>query len=292
MDTQQKVWFITGTSAGFGKRLVHVVLARGDLVIATVRRREDLNVPEADRARVHVLVLDLQESMESIQKKADEALAVWGRIDVLVNNAGSAYKTLTQEASLETAVNQFQTNFFGAFKVTNAILPSMRMRRSGQLVFIGSRSVFNANGNAQLRGLYAASKAAFHSLAETYAAELQALNVKVMIVAPGAFRTENILKTPITAEYPFAEFDGIRAAATKFEELALASPGDPQKAMELLADVVRGEGQAKGRPVPRWLFLGNVTYDCVRTKCKEWGQALDDWEDVAKNLDFDKEPEE
>ncbi|KAH9951015.1 NAD-P-binding protein [Amylocystis lapponica] len=258
MGAQQKVWFITGTSSGFGKRLVHVVLARGDLVIATVRRREDLDVPEADRARVHVLVLDLLESEESIQKKADEALAVWGRVDVLVNNAGFGGKTLIQEASPETVLKQFHINVFGAFKVTNAILPSMRRRRSGLLVFIGSRSVFQAN--TPLGGLYIASKAAFHSLAETYEAELQALNVKVMIVAPGAFRTETIRKTP--------------------------------KAVELLADVVRGEGQATGRPVPRWLFLGNIAYDRVRTKCKEWEQALDDWEDVAKDLDFDKEPEE
>ncbi|KAH9947180.1 NAD-P-binding protein [Amylocystis lapponica] len=287
MDAQQKVWFITGTSSGFGRRLAHIALARGDLVIATVRRREDFDVPEANRERVHVLVMDVTEGEKSIQQKVNEALAVWGRIDVLVNNAAAGSKILLQEASPETVSNQFQINVLGAFNVTNAILPSMRKRRVGQLVFMGSRAAFR--GNTPLGGLYIASKAALHTLAETYAAELRPFDVKVMIVAPGSFRTENVFETPVTADHPVGELDQLRTiAAKRFDELAHEAQGDPQKAMELLADVVRGEGQAKGRPMPRWLFMGSATYDAVQTKCEEWGQALNEWADTAKDLDYDK----
>lgn len=154
-----------GTSSGFGKRLVKSILARGDYVIATVRALDRFQIPLSDeeRCRVHVLVFDLADTYENIQKLAAKAAGLWGRIDVLVNNAGVAPKSLLEELGCvvprtpwvfhdteentwlrreSTLSSAFQTNFFGVLNLTNAILPYMRAQRSGTVVFMGSRSVF------------------------------------------------------------------------------------------------------------------------------------------------------
>ncbi|KAH9947179.1 NAD-P-binding protein [Amylocystis lapponica] len=283
----QKVWFITGTSSGFGARLVKQVLARGDLVIATVRRREDFKVPDVDWARVRVLVLDLSDTEERIQSVVDEALSAWGRIDVLVNNAGFNIKGALEELAPPRALAQFQTNVFGTMTLTNAILPQMRERRSGAVVFIGSRTAFD--GEKPLIGLYVASKAAIHTLGETYSTELRAFNVNVCIAVPGAFRTENVHSGSLTVDRHDPAYDALRdETAAAYKKVSAHARGDPTKAMALLVDAVRGEGKARGRPLPLWLFLGNVTYTFVREKCALWNRALDEWEDVAKDLDFDE----
>ncbi|KAH9947207.1 NAD-P-binding protein [Amylocystis lapponica] len=283
----QKVWLITGTSSGFGARLVHLVLARGDLVIATVRRREDFQVPDVDWTRLRVIVLDLADTEEHIRGAVDQALSPWGRIDVLVNNAGFNIKGIVEELAPLRALAQFQTNVFGTMTLTNAVLPQMRDRRSGTVVFIGSRTAFDAE--KPISGLYVASKAAIHVLGETYSAELRAFDVGVCIAVPGAFRTENVHNGSVTADRRAPAYDAVRdESIAVFKKLAVQARGDPTKAMALLVDVVRGEGPARGRPLPMWLFLGNVTYTFVRQKCEQWTRALDEWEDVAKDLDFDE----
>ncbi|PCH40733.1 NAD(P)-binding protein [Wolfiporia cocos MD-104 SS10] len=288
IDYNRKVWFITGTSSGFGKRLVASVLARGDYVIATVRNLRSFTLPDGDRTRLRILVLDVSDSMEIVQKTVDEALSFWGRIDVVVNNAGYGVKTILEEGGALMAMQQFQTNIFGVMNVTNAILPHMRERRSGTIVMMGSRSVWKAD--TPLGGFYIASKAAVHALGETYATELASFNVRVMICAPGAFRTENVHNVPYTANVHIPAYDALREGAmSSFQAVSKHARGDPAKAMEVLVDVVRGEGAAKGRELPLYLMLGNVTYTHVREHCDRLLKTLDEWEDVAKELDFDPE---
>ncbi|KAL6307085.1 NAD(P)-binding protein [Sparassis latifolia] len=286
MEQVNKVWLITGTSSGFGKRLVASVLARGDRVIATVRNLKNAPIPlDSQRSRLHVLVLDVASSADKIQRTVEAALAVWGRIDVLVNNAGTGAKGMLEEVSPSTALAQFQTNVFGVMNVTNATLPHMRSRRSGTVVIIGSRSVWKTGPTV---GMYVASKAAVHALGETYAAELRPLGVRVMVVAPGAFRTENIHSAPITAERRIPAYDGTRAAMQAvFRDVAVNAPGDPAKAMELLVDVVKGEGAARGHEMPLYLMLGGVTFSDVRVHQKKVSACLDGWEGVASDLNFD-----
>ncbi|KAI0920829.1 hypothetical protein AcW1_005005 [Taiwanofungus camphoratus] len=286
MEAGQKIWFITGTSSGFGKRLAALVLARGDYVIATVRRLDCCPQVDADQSRLRILVLDVSDSIENVQATMDEALSIWGRIDVVVNNAGYGMKAMIEEGGSVAALTQFQTNLFGAINVTNAILPHMRKRRSGTVLFMGTRSVWNAGTPAI--GFYASSKAALHGVAETYAAELAQFNVRIMIVAPGAFRTENVHSVPYTMNTHVPDYDEVREdTMAHFREIGKKATGDPAKAMELVVDVVRGEGKAKGREMPLYLFLGNVTYVHVRAHCEMLLQTMDAWEDVAKDLDFD-----
>ncbi|CDO77189.1 hypothetical protein BN946_scf184747.g2 [Trametes cinnabarina] len=211
-----KIWLVTGTSSGFGKRLVLSILARGDCVIATARNLEKLRAtfPAAERSRLHLLQLDVSDSAEVVQQRVREALAVWGRIDVVVNNAGYGVKAVLEEGGSLAALTQFQTNVFGVLNVTNAVLPHMRERRSGTVVIIGSRSAWRPEVSPA--GFYAASKAAVHgerhlrsssplpshltdalrhlppAIGETYASELRPFGIRVLIVAPGAFRTEGV----------------------------------------------------------------------------------------------------
>ncbi|KAI0920223.1 hypothetical protein AcV5_010023 [Taiwanofungus camphoratus] len=286
MQSSQKVWFITGTSSGFGKRLVASVLARGDCVIATVRRPEDFPLTDVDESRVHVLVLDVTDKAENIQGKVNEALHIWGRIDVLVNNAGYAPKALLEEGGSAAALAVFQVNVFGLINVTNAVLPHMRERRSGTLVFLGSRSVWKAD--TVMTGFYIASKAAVHSLGETYSAELAQFGVRVLVFSPGAFRTENVHTAPYLMNSRIPAYDAFREAALEdFRNRWSRPKGDPAKAMELLVNVVRGEVDAQGRDLPLVLPIGNPTYAAARAHCETLQQTMDAWEDVAKDLDFD-----
>ncbi|KZT05083.1 NAD-P-binding protein [Laetiporus sulphureus 93-53] len=287
-DPEQKVWFITGTSSGFGRRLVTLVLARGDYVIGTVRRAEDFQVSvfETDRTRLHVIVLDLKDEKATMQEKVREAVSVWGRIDVLVNNAAWAPKSLLEEGGTSFVLDLFQTNVFGVLNLTNAVLPYMRERKSGTVVFFGSRSVWKAD--TILTGHYIATKGAIHALAETYAAELEPFNVRVVLAAPGGFRTENIHTAPIISEHQMSAYDDLRETELAiYHERWRQAPGDPVKAMELLIDVVKKEGKAEGREIPFYLILGSPTYEAARAHCGRLLQVMDQWEDVAKDLEFD-----
>ncbi|THH29870.1 hypothetical protein EUX98_g4307 [Antrodiella citrinella] len=290
VQIQPKVWLVTGTSSGFGKRLVASILARGDRVIATARSIEKMKslytLSGASRTRLYLLRLDITDNVETIQKVVSEALSVWGRIDVLVNNAGYGVKSVIEEGGSLAALTQFQTNVFGVINTTNAVIPQMRERRSGTIVIIGSRSGWTPAMPPV--GFYAASKAAVHAIGETYSTELAPFGIRVMVVAPGSFRTENVLKQPMTIHNHIPEYDGLRAAAAdKFAAVAGNEKGDPVKAMELLVDVVRGEGRAYGREWPLWLFMGKDCYRDVRSKCEKVLQTLDTWEDLAMDLEFD-----
>lgn len=241
---------------------------------------------------------------------------MWGRIDVVVNNAGYGVKAVLEEGGSLAAFTQFQTNLFGVLNVTNAVLPHMRERRSGTVVIIGSRSAWRAEVSPA--GLYAASKAAVHgecalrdphpplrasriiqlipfyplylAIGETYAAELRPFGIRVTIVAPGAFRTEGVHAYPATIHNPVPVYDEMRnAGMARFAAIAGHEKGDPAKAMELLVDVVRQEGRAAGREWPMWLVMGRDAYVDVRAKTDKLLATMKAWEDVATDLEFDCE---
>jgi len=287
-SAQQKVWLVTGTSSGFGKRLVKSIVLRGDYVLATVRRLQDFQVDltNEERSHVHVLVLDLTDTADVIQQKAIKALEIWGRVDILVNNAGVAPKALLEEAGTSFIMSQFQSNLFAVMYLTNALLPQMRERRSGTIVFMGSRSVWKPD--TPMTGNYIATKAAIHALGETYACELAQFNVRVMIVCPGGFRTEKIHLAPLTIDHRIPAYDAYRDEEfEKFHDRWRNATGDPVKAVELVVDVVKGEGKAQGRDLPLYLLLGSPTYDAARTHCNTLLKSMEVWEDIAKDLDLE-----
>ncbi|CCM05480.1 uncharacterized protein FIBRA_07701 [Fibroporia radiculosa] len=278
MDGAKSVWLITGTTSGLGKRLVASVLARGDYVVAAERRLNrrslELSLSEDDRGRLRWLELDMDSDLQTVQGRVDEALGVWGRIDVLVNNAGSALPSTLEEGGSAAAIEQFQTNVFGTLNVTNSILPHMRQRRFGTIIFVGSRMGWKCDIPV--------------TFAETYAAELRPFGIRVLIAIPGEFRVEGgIANSPCVSRQDIRDYDQVRVRV--LPELAAKAEvrGDPVKGMSLLVDAVKGEGKAQGKEWADYFVLGRTAYATVREKCWHLLKSLDAWQDVAEDLDFD-----
>ncbi|KAG0702630.1 hypothetical protein DFH29DRAFT_1079385 [Suillus ampliporus] len=280
-----KVWLITGTSSGFGRRLVLAVLERGDRVVATARSLQKIqDFPQSPN--LHLLGLDVTSGSSAIKDRVDEAAKLWGRIDVLVNNAGIGFPGILEECGADLLLRQYRTNVLGVLDVTNAALPYMRERRSGTVVIIGSRSAWRP----EIRGLggYASSKAAVHAMSETLALEVAPFNIRFLIVEPGAFRTENICRNKFdTWTNPISDYDDGRAQSlVRFETLPGSQPGDPMKAMKVVVDVVRREGVAAGREWPLYLVLGEDAESDIRNKCATMVKHLDEWQDVIRDVNL------
>ncbi|KAL0958957.1 hypothetical protein HGRIS_014269 [Hohenbuehelia grisea] len=280
-----RVWLITGTSTGFGRRAASIALSRGDRVIATARsldKLDDLRSSADDHAdRLHLLQLDVTSGSAAIKEVIDAAAAHWGRIDVLVNNAGYGIPGLLEEGGTERLRLQFETNVFGLMDVTFATLPYMRAQKSGTVVNIGSRSAWRTDRPGL--GPYSSSKAAVHALSETLATEVAQFNIRVLLVAPGAFRTEGIYGQQYYTGNPIADYEPLRSASIKaLKSVPGSEKGDPDKAMEALVDVVRGEGIAKGREWPGHLVLGEDAEADIRNKAETVIEVLNAWSDVAK----------
>ncbi|KAF8882137.1 hypothetical protein BD779DRAFT_1544162 [Infundibulicybe gibba] len=271
-DTSTRVWLITGTSSGFGRRLVISVLARGDRVIATARSRQkqqDLlqRIDEKERSNLRFLELDLTEGGDSIKAKIDVAAGMWGRIDVLVNNAGIGYPGLIEEGGTALLRKQFETNVFGVMDVTYATLPHMRAQRRGMVVMTGSRSAWKTE-----------VPAAIHALAETLRVELAQFNIRMVI---------GIYGQPYFTSNPIVDYDDMRTiSARRFASVAGTEKGDPVKAMEVVADVVRGEGVAQGKSWPEYLVLGADAENDVRVKCDKVLAILNEWVDVTRDVNL------
>lgn len=254
-------------------------------MVATVRNLEDFTLTDVDRSRLHVMILDVTESEDEVKVKAQEAIGVWGHVDFVVNNAGVTLPCVLEEGGSKAALAQFQTNVFGVMNVTNAFLPHMRDRRSGTIIQMGSRSVWKAD--TRLLGMYAASKAAVHAYTETLAAELVEFGIRVLLVVPGLFRTAT--RTADFAYERLPAYDSLRDGDEAMLRQAWRHiTGDPRKAMELVVDVVRGEGKAEGKDFPLWLILGRATHAHLRAHCDMLRRSMDTWVDVARDLDFDE----
>ncbi|KAJ7660293.1 hypothetical protein DFH06DRAFT_1044022 [Mycena polygramma] len=284
------VWLVTGSSGGFGTCLVKSALARGDRVIATARSLDKMqDFPTTDNLRL--LELDITAGEEKVKNIIATAMGFWGRIDVLVNNAGFGVKALVEEGASGEMRRQFETNVFGTLDVTTAVLPYMRAERSGTIVMIGSRTSWRPE--LPCTGFYSSSKAALRVLSETLAAEIAQFSIRMLIVEPAAFRTDALIKNSVYIGNPLPDYDDMRAAAAeRYKKGHRMLKGDPAKAMEAVVDVVRGEGKAAGRPWPMFFILGDLGVLGVTEKCDQILGLMDEWRDVSTGLDFDPEEEE
>lgn len=185
--THPTVWLITGCSTGFGRELAGQVLAQGDRVVLTARKPEQVqDIAARYPGSAHVLSLDVTNE-EAIRKAVADAEAHFGRIDVLVNNAGYGYFSAIEEGEDAEIRRQFETNVFGLMSLTRHVLPGMRSRRSGHIInisSIGGLLAFPATG------YYHATKWAVEGFSESLSREVAPLGIKVTIVEPGAFRTD------------------------------------------------------------------------------------------------------
>ena len=276
MTASSRVWFITGCSTGFGRELARAVLRHGHRVVATARNPATLDEFRAS-ANALALGLDVTDPGQ-IAAAVGEAEAGFGRIDVVVNNAGYGYLAAVEEGEDDEVRAMFETNVFGLINVTKAVLPGMRARRAGHVVNISSMG--GRVGFAGI-GYYNATKFAVEGLSEALAKETAPLGIKVVIVEPGPFRTDwagRSLKVPKVAIADYAGTAGQRRDTV--QGYSGTQPGDPVRAAEAIIRAVESPNP------PLHLVLGRPAYDLVATTLKELGDELAWWKDISLGADF------
>ncbi|KAJ7162603.1 hypothetical protein C8R43DRAFT_990900 [Mycena crocata] len=285
MASQSRVWLITGAASGFGHCLISSVLARGDRVIASSRSLDPIRHLEGTK-NLRLLQLDVTIGEEALKCRVADAVAFWGKLDVLVNNAGSCHLGILEEGGSTLLRKQYEVNVFGLLDVTTACLPIFRSQNEGTIIVLGSRSAWTAETIGL--GPYGSSKAAVHALAETLTVELAQFNIRVLLVEPSAFRTSMVRTAEnYNIQNRIEAYDETRQENMDFYASRDGKQlGDPEKAMEAVVDVVRGEGAAQGKPWPRYLLLGQADRD-VRAKCKIMTEHLDEWSEVIRGVDYD-----
>ncbi|KAI1102879.1 NAD(P)-binding protein [Jackrogersella minutella] len=280
----QLVWLITGCSSGFGELLTYQVLSRGDLVIATSRKLD--KIAHLRQAGAFTLELDVTHPQHGISDTISKAIDVYGRIDVVVNNAGYIVTGGWEDVEYDQLFAQFDTNVFGAFKVTRVVLPHLRERRSGTMVFIGSLSGWH--GHAFV-GPYAGSKFALEGLVESLSRETEVFGIKTLLIEPGRFRTM-LLSPGNLGVVPSTIPDYAEASKAHINGLAKedrTQPGDTRKAVKIIVDLVRKEGCAEGKEVPFRFPLGTDCYNAIKEKCEDTLSLLKDWGHVINSTEHD-----
>ncbi|KAI0068737.1 short chain dehydrogenase [Artomyces pyxidatus] len=281
----QLVWFITGCSTGIGRDLTIEALNRGDKVIATTRSRSIQKLEDLRQRGADVLELDVTAPLEELHKIAKTAVAFHGHIDVLVNNAGFVSIGTLEESTPEETSAQFNTNIFGALNVTRSILPYMRARHTGTIMWLGSLAGWYPTPAV---GLYAATKVINRLLGELLNQEISSFGLRSMVIEPGYFRT------PVLSEGNYvpggtriADYEPIvTRTLTDFRAVNGKQLGDPTKLAKIIVDVARGEGVASGKEIPPVLHIGSDTVQVVRNFCNETLQRLDQWDEVFSSTDF------
>ena len=276
-----QTWLITGSSSGLGRALGEAVLARGWQAALTARRPEELSGLVGEYPDQAIAVrLDVTDG-GSIERAVSEAEARFGAIDVLVNSAGYGYLAAIEEGEEASVRAQFETNVFGLLAVTKRVLPGMRLRRGGHIVNLSSLGGLVA---FPATGYYHATKFAVEALSETLSQEVAPLGIKVLIVEPGAFRTEwagrSLVESPIMiADY--AETAGKRRAATRAS--AGSQPGDPARAADAIIAAVEADSP------PLRLLLGAPALQIARERLDALRTNFDAWEQLTLSADFPAE---
>jgi NAD(P)-dependent dehydrogenase (short-subunit alcohol dehydrogenase family) len=262
-STASKVWFITGTSKGFGRVWAEAALERGDRVAATARdvaSVRDLEQRYGDRALA--IALDVTDK-SAVDKAVAQTIAHFGRIDVAINNAGYGLFGAVEEVSEAEARAQLETNFFGALWVTQAVLPQMREQKSGHIIQVSSIGGVNAFPTI---GMYHASKWALEGFSQSLAAEVAPFGIFVTLVEPGGYATEWGGASAKHAT-PLPAYDATRAAIASFRKSSV--PGDPDATGAAILKLVDAE-----KP-PLRIFFGSGGLPMTKA---EYARRIETWE--------------
>jgi NAD(P)-dependent dehydrogenase (short-subunit alcohol dehydrogenase family) len=273
-----RTWLITGASRGFGRRLAEAVLERGEQVLATARRPEQLaDLVERYGASVRTTALDVTDAAAARAAVA-AAVAEFGRLDVVVNNAGYANSAPIEEMAEEDFRAQFEANFFGVVNVTRAALPVLREQRSG--MFVQFSSVGGRVGGTPGMGAYQSAKFAVEGFSEVLANEVAPFGVKVVIVEPGAFRTD-WQGSSMELHAVGADYDETVGAMNRYRaENDGTQPGDPARAAQVIIDVV---GHAEP---PRRLLLGAQAVTSALAAGEARTEEARKWAEISGAADF------
>lgn len=266
-----KIVFITGASKGFGKLWAEALLKRGDKVAATARNISALDGLKAEYGdRILALQLDVN-NREEVFATVDHIEKHFGRIDVLINNAGFGLFGTTEETTEQQAREQMETNFFGSLWVAQAVLPVMRKQKSGHIIQISS---FLGLTTLPLLGLYNASKFAVEGLIETIGTETAHLGIKTTLIEPNGFATEWAGASAVQTSSDIADYNPVREAFAASGE----NPdtwGKPEAAVQPVLDVIDDQNP------PQRLLLGKIAYHGVHHVYTQRLKDIESWKEVS-----------
>ncbi|HEX6476873.1 MAG TPA: oxidoreductase [Acidimicrobiales bacterium] len=273
-----RVWLITGASSGFGQAIAEAALAAGDTVVATARRMaavEALVAAHPDKA--HGLALDVTDT-DQIGEVVSEVLHRVGRIDVLVNNAGHTQVGAVEETTDRELRDLMDVHFFGPAALTRAVLPQMRRQGSGTIVQMSS-----IGGQLSFAGFsaYSATKCALEGYSEALASEVDPLGIKVLIVEPGAFRTNLFGSARHESAAMSVYEDSVGSTRAMINDSAGKQPGDPGRAAAAILAALESEAP------PLRLVLGNDAVDAIGSHLDMVRRDLETWEPVSRRTDFE-----
>ncbi len=274
----QRVWFITGASTGFGRLLAEEVLKAGGKVVATARKLDNVADLEAQYPqKAMALALDVTDAGQ-VDSAVTQAFAKFGQVDVLVNNAGYGVAGAIEEVSEAEFMPMFETNVFGLLQVTRAFLPHLRKQRSGHILNLSS--IGGVVGGPGI-GFYNATKFAVEGISEALAAELAPLGIRVTIIEPGPFRTDFLGRSGVLAATRIADYDNTAGNMRKyFTENDGKQRGDPLRAVHAMMQVVESPEP------PLRLLLGVSALQRLRGKLSNWEKEIAAWEPVTVGADF------
>ena len=269
----EKVWFITGASRGFGREWAIAALERGDKVAATARDTSTLD-DLADKYGTDALLplaLDVNDRAADFAA-VKAAYDKFGRLDVVVNNAGYGQFGFIEELSEAEARGQIETNVFGALWVTQAALPYLREQRSGHIIQVSSIGGISAFANV---GIYNASKWALEGFSQALAAEVESFGIHVTLIEPGGFSTDWSGSSAKRAEELPAYADA-KAIAVKARDQRFSRPGDPQASAAALLKVVDAD-----KP-PLRVFFGELPLQIAKADYENRLKTWEEWQPVAQ----------
>ncbi len=267
----EKIWFITGTSRGFGREWTIAALERGDKVAATARDTatlDDLVAKYADALLpIQLDVTDHDADFAAVKQAHDH----FGRLDVVVNNAGYGQFGFIEELSEQAARDQIETNLFGALWITQAALPYLREQRSGHIIQVSSIGGISAFANV---GIYHASKWGLEGFSQALANEVEAFGIHVTLVEPGGFSTDWAGSSAKKADELPAYADA-HAQAQKVREQRNSKPGDPQASAAAVLKIVDAENP------PLRVFFGEAPLQIAKADYESRLKTWEEWQPVA-----------
>lgn len=276
--SEKPVWFITGCSTGFGRQLAKHVLTLGYRVVVTARNPEEIkDLSVYGEALILKLDVTDQGLVNASIKAAEDK---FGRIDVLVNNAGIGYFAAVEESEEEQIRKMFEINFFGLSRMIHAVLPNMRKQRKGFIVNLSSVGGLRSFPSI---GYYNATKFAVEGLSEALWQEVEPLGIKVMLVEPSGFRTDWAGRSANESRRQIDDY-AITAGVWRSQVRAVSGkqPGDPVRAVRAIVKAIESQNP------PHRLLLGNDAYEGATAKLEDLRNEFAVWEEVSRGADFPK----
>ncbi len=277
-----RVWFITGASRGFGALITQEALNAGDAVVATARNPQGLQEKFGNHPNLLTVSLDVTDET-SAHKAAEQAVKRFGRIDILLNNAGFGLLGAVEEATMSEIEKLYQTNVFGLLNVTRAVLPHMRRQRSGHVINISSIGGYVSHAGW---GIYCSTKFAVEGLTEALAAEVAPLGIKATVVEPGFFRTDFLDESSLSVS-PSSIADYQETPVGAMREFAAGhnhqQPGDPARFAKAMITLAHADNPPLRMP------FGSDTVAAIEKKNADVAEELKAWRDLALSTDFPRE---